>query len=126
MKKCNYCAKEISYHEQYCCEECKINYQRKIMLTERFARVFMYINTACVFGIPIGLFLMSIVKPLGTAIAVGSCVVLGIMLLLLPFPTEGMIKKYKMKKAVFLTRIVGAAVIALGAVIAGLFIFVFN
>ncbi len=126
MKQCDYCAKEISYHEQYCCEECRQKYARSYDLSQRFAKPFMYINVLCVFGIPIGLFFMSLIKPLGAGIASGSCLLLGIMLLLLPFPTEGMIKKFKMKKAILITRMIGLGVIALGAVIAGLLFFVFK
>ncbi|MGN1051597.1 MAG: hypothetical protein ACI4QE_04790, partial [Acutalibacteraceae bacterium] len=38
----------------------------------------------------------------------------GIMLLLFPFPTESMIRKNKLKKAIFLTRIMGMVMVAFG------------
>ena len=63
---------------------------------------------------------MSFLKLLGTVVASGSCIVLGLMLLIFPLPTEGMIKKYKIIKAVKIVRILGIAVIALGLFIAGL------
>lgn len=126
MKKCEYCANEISYHEMYCSDECQMKANRYYERSEKLGRVFAVINTACVFGIPIGIFLMSVAKSVGVTIASGSCVVLGILLILLPLPTEGMIRKFKLKKALFVTRMVGVAVIAMGAVIAGFLIFVFN
>ena len=105
MKQCEYCGKEISYHELYCSDDCQIKANR---FYERR------------FGIPVGLFLMSFLKLLGTVVASGSCIVLGLMLLIFPLPTEGMIKKYKIIKAVKIVRILGIAVIALGLFIAGL------
>lgn len=120
MKKCDYCAKEISYYDQYCCEECErltVQFHRR---TERFSKIFLIINTICVFGIPVGLFLASFSTAVGIPIATLSCVVLGLMLIILPFPTEGMIKKHKLKKAIKISRIFGGVVIALGALIVGL------
>ena len=123
MKKCEYCAKEISYYDQYCSDECQIKANRYYELSDKFAKIFLVINVIGVFGIPVGLFLMSISKYVGAVVASGSCVVLGIMLICLPFPTESMIKKYKIKKAMTITRIVGIAVVALGCAIAGMVTF---
>ena len=137
MKQCEYCGKEISYHELYCSDDCQIKanrfYERRYCSddcqikanrfyerSEKFSKPFTVVNTACVFGIPVGLFLMSFLKLLGTVVASGSCIVLGLMLLIFPLPTEGMIKKYKIIKAVKIVRILGIAVIALGLFIAGL------
>ena len=120
MKKCDYCAKEISYYEQYCCEECErktIEYHQR---NARFSRLFYVINTICVFGIPVGLFIASFSTAVGISIASGSCFVLGLMLILLPFPTEGMIRKHKLQKAIKISRIFGGIVIALGVLIIGL------
>ena len=68
----------------------------------------------CFFGIPIGIFLFAFLRTAGMIITVASCDILGIMLILLPFPTENMISKYKLKKATKITRIIGLAVIGLG------------
>ena len=123
MKKCEYCAKEISYHEQYCSDECQIKANKHYELSDKFAKIFYIINVICVFGIPVGLFLMSISKYVGAVVASGSCVLLGIMLICLPFPTESMIKKFKIKKAATITRIIGIALFALGFAIAGMVTF---
>ena len=123
MKQCEYCGKEISYHELYCSDDCQIRANRFYERVEKFSNLFTVVNTVCVFGIPVGLFLMSFLRLVGTVVASGSCVLLGLMLLIFPFPTEGMIKKYKISKAVKIVRILGIAVIALGLFIAGLLSF---
>ena len=125
MKKCEYCAKEISYHEQYCGDDCQIKANRYYENSERFAKLFMVVNVVCVFGIPVGLFILSVVKNVGAAIAGGSCALLGLMLLIFPFPTEGMVKKFGIKKAQIITRIVGLACFVLGLLIVGMLTFLF-
>lgn len=124
MKKCDYCAKEISYFEQYCCDECHEQANKHYEKVEKFSKVFSIVNMICIFGIPIGLFMFSFLKVPGAITATASCIILGLMLILLPFPTDGMISKRKLKKAISLTRIIGAAVIALGIAIL-IFSFIF-
>ncbi len=125
MKKCDYCAKEISYFDQYCSDDCHIRANKYYETEEKFGKIFSVINAICVFGIPVGIFLFSFAKLVGALIAAGSCVILGIMLILLPFPTEGMISKFKLKKAMKITRIVGIVVIGLGFLIIGFLFFFF-
>lgn len=125
MKKCGFCGKEITYHEQYCCDECQVNANKYYEKSEKFAKAFYVISMICLIGIPVGLFLLSVFRMPGAIIATASCVLLGILILLVPMPTEGMIKKNKIQKAVFRTRIFGVCVIALGALIMGL-IAIFN
>ena len=110
MKKCDYCAKEITYFEQYCCEECERKTVRYHLFNERFSKLFLIVNTICVFGIPVGL----AVTPIFTSMA----------MMILPFPTEGMIRKHKLKKAINISRIFGGAVMLLGVAILMLLIFV--
>ncbi|MED9970667.1 MAG: hypothetical protein UFA98_11810 [Ruminococcus sp.] len=120
MKKCDFCAKEISYDKMYCCDECekqtKLFYER----SARFAKPFSMINIVCLFGIMGGMFIFPMSKPFGAGLSITCCAVLGIMLLLLPFPTESMIKKFKVQKAVGITRLVGVGMMFLGLMIAGL------
>ena len=120
MKKCGFCGKEITYHQQYCCDECQINANKYYEKSEKFAKIFYVISMACVIGIPIGLFLFSFIKTPGAVISSVCCLVLGIMILIVPMPTESMIKKNKIKKAIFKTRIFGICVLALGLLIMGL------
>lgn len=114
MKKCDYCAKEITYFEQYCDEDCHAQANKFYELREKFENVFSVINGISVFGIPVGIFIFSFAKILGMIISILSFFVLGIMLIFLPFPTDNMISKYKIKKAVKITRCIGVAVLALG------------
>ena len=120
MKKCDYCAKEITYFEQYCCDECEKKALHFYEHSEKHSKKFLIINAVCVFGIPVGLFLAAFNTPLGVSIASFCCLVLGIMLILLPFPTEGMIRKHKLQKAIKMCRIFGGVVIGLGVLIVGL------
>ncbi|MCQ2513878.1 MAG: hypothetical protein MJ089_02135 [Ruminococcus sp.] len=124
MKKCEYCAKEISYFEQYCDDECQLKANKFFELRERFESLFSVIDGVCVFGIPIGLFIFSFAKNAGMVITVASFLILGIMIILLPFPTDNMISKFKLKKAIKITRIIGLVSLLFG-VIAFLFMFFF-
>ncbi|MCI6824492.1 MAG: hypothetical protein MR981_05400 [Ruminococcus bromii] len=126
MKKCDYCAKEITYFEQYCSDECQRRANKYYETSEKYGKLFSVINVICVFGIPVGLFLFPFSKSVGTVLASVCCVVLGIMLLFLPFPTEGMISKLKLQKSMKITRIIGASVIALGFLIIGFYFFFFS
>lgn len=117
MKKCEFCGKQISYFDQYCDDECHMKANKFYEKSERFSKVFSIINGICVFGIPVGLFLISFSRSVGLTVALTSCIILGIMLIILPFPTENMISKFKIQKAVKITRIIGCAVIFLGLLI---------
>lgn len=114
MKKCEYCAKEISYHQQYCDEEC----QRKALdfysLREKFTAVFSVINLICIFAIPIGLVVFSFARRIGFSMVAFAVAILGVTVTLLPFPTENMLKDMKIKRAVQVTRIVGIVLLAVG------------
>ena len=120
MKKCDYCAKEITYFEQFCCEECEQKHKKYYDDSERHSKKFMVLNTIFVFAIPIGLFFGAFNKFVGIPMAAICCVLQGIMLILLPMPTEGMIKKRKLKNAIKVSRIFGCVVIGLGLLIVGM------
>lgn len=122
MKKCDYCAKEISYDDMYCCDECEKLTKQYYERSDRFAKPFSMINVVCLFGVMAGLFLFPMAKPFGAGLSIVCCAALGILLLLLPFPTESMIKKYKIQKAIRITRYVGLGMMFLGALIAGLLV----
>ncbi len=122
MKKCDYCAKEISYDDMYCCDGCEKLTKQYYERSDRFAKPFSMINVVCLFGVMAGLFLFPMAKPFGAGLAIVCCAALGILLLLLPFPTESMIKKFKIQKAIRITRYVGLGMMFLGALIAGLLV----
>lgn len=114
MKKCDYCGKEITYFEQYCCDEC----QRKTLnfydFQAKFSKFFGIVNGICVFGIPIGLFMFSLRQSIGFTMISLSVLILGLMIVIFPFPVDNMISSMKLKKAVSVTRIIGAVLLALG------------
>ena len=83
MKKCEFCGKQISYFDQYCDDECHIKANKFYEKGERFGKLFAVINMICVFGIPIGLFMLSFAREVGLTVALASCVILGIMLIAL-------------------------------------------
>lgn len=115
MKQCAYCAKEISYHELYCGDDCQIGANRFYEKKEKFQKLFAVVNGVCVLGVGIFIFLYSFLRDAG-AIGGSACLmILGVTYFLLPFPVESMIEKFKLKKAVFLTKCIAGVVFALGA-----------
>lgn len=124
MKQCNYCGKEISYHEMYCSDECQREANRYYDYVTRFARLYYSLSMVFIIGLTIGLFLMSFAHWVGGLMAVVCCVLLAVLLLVMPMPTEGMIKKHKIKKAKFLARIFGFCVLGLAVAIL-IFLFIF-
>ena len=123
MKQCAYCAKEISYHELYCSDECQIGANRFYDMREKFQKFFAVINGVFVLGIGICLFLYSLVPAAG-AIGIASClIILGVTYLFIPLPVDTMIEKFKLKKAIFITRIIAAVLLALGFLTLALYLF---
>ena len=117
MKKCDYCAKEISYYDQYCSDECHAFANKYYEMKEKFQKMFSIINGICVFAIPVGLFLLPIIGKNGGYIISAALGVLGIMFFLLPFPVDNMISKYKLKKAIFLTKILAVVLFVLSIIV---------
>ena len=126
MKKCDYCAKEISYYDQYCDEECERKALDFYSLRERYTKIFSIFNVIGVFGIPVGLFLSAIDTVIGFSLTAFSLMLVGITVFLLPFPVENMISSMKIKKAVFVTRMIGVGFIVLGIALFVLRILVFK
>lgn len=117
MKKCDYCAKEISYHELYCGDACQNSANAFYDLREKFQKPFSVINGIFVIAIGVCIFLYSFLPDVGAVGAGGSLVILGIMYFFLPFPPDVMIRKYKLKKSVKITKIIAGAIFALGALV---------
>ena len=117
MKKCDYGAKEISYYDQYCDEECEKKALDFYTLRERYTKVFSVLNIIGVFGIPAGLFLSAIDATVGFSITAFSLMLVGVTVFFLPFPVENMISSMKIKKAVFITRMIGIGFFVLGIIL---------
>ena len=117
MKKCAYCAKEIDYHEMYCSDECQADANAFYDMRQKNQSAFSALNGICVIGIGICFFLYAFL-PAAAVIAGAACtLILGAMYLLLPFPADVMIEKYKLKKALFLTRCVAGGLLFIGAAV---------
>ena len=113
MKKCEFCGKEISYFDMYCQDECQENANKFYDLRDKYGKLFVFL-------IPIGIMAGSLFGAIGDSLIVIGFGGLGIMLLLLPFPTESMIRKHQIKKAILMCRIF-ALILILIAII-GIFV----
>lgn len=91
-------------------------------LRDKYGKLFTVFNTIFVFMIPIGVFIGSVIGGFADALIVIGFVGLGIMLNLLPFPTESMIKKHKIQKSMKICRIFGLILVVIGLIGAVIFI----
>lgn len=125
MKHCEYCAKEISYYEQYCgkrCEEQAIKYYR---LTRNKRKLFSFINFAGLLALTVGLFWTLFQAQIGAYIAGTALVFLGLLYFFFPFGTPDMLQKHKIQKTIKIVKILGCIAIAIGiaAIVLGLAVF---
>lgn len=116
MKKCNYCGKEITYFEQYCCDECQSKANKFYENQEKFTKLFSILSAICIMSVGLGIFIFSFLKILGTVTVVSASVILAVLLFFLPFPTQSMISKYKIEKSVKYVRIISYIVFGFGIV----------
>lgn len=114
MKKCEFCAKEISYHEMYCSEECQDNAFSFYDKRDKFQKFFAVINGIFVLSIGICIFLYSILPAVGRIGIGASLTILGVMYFFLPFPPDLFIEKYKLKKAIEITKIIAIVLLVIG------------
>lgn len=125
MKRCEYCCKEITYHQMYCNDDCEDNANRFYEKRDAIEKLIGIINGICVLSIGIGLFIFSFSKALGGYMVSIPLDILGILFLLFPIPADVMINKYKIEKSVKITRIIAIIVLVLG-IIASVFTILFT
>ena len=116
MKKCNYCAKEIGYHEMYCSKECEEMYTSYFRKRTKLQKLLSAINIIGTCSIAVGIFLYAIVNVVGTMMIACGALAVGIITTLLPTPTDNIVEKHKLKKAVKIARYFGFLLIAVGIV----------
>lgn len=117
MKKCHYCSKEIDYSEMYCSKECEEK-SNEYYRSRHNWRIPMNIAYIVSFGLVfVGLiFTPTMFAFWGLLGVAAGCICGGVATILLPSPTEGMIKKHKMLKAQKIFVICGAVIAAAGVV----------
>lgn len=117
MKKCDYCAKEISYHEMYCSDECQNKTNQFYELREKYQKPFSVINGIFVMVIGVCIFLYSFIRDVGAIGGASALLILGVMYFFLPFPPDVMIRKYKLKKSIFISKIIAGVLFFLGVIV---------
>ncbi|MCQ4023170.1 MULTISPECIES: MFS transporter [unclassified Ruminococcus] len=126
MKTCDYCAKQIDYHHQYCCDECEKEAQLYYTRQKRSERPVSIVNVIAFFGAIIGGFCAAIFDPQkGTAFCAVMLTLLGITYLIFPYAPDGIVKKHKILKSIKLIRSIAIGFLAMAAVLFVLAIFVF-
>lgn len=123
MKQCEYCAKEISYHEMYCSDECQKNTNDFYDLRDKYSKVFSILNGIFVLSIGIGIFAYSFLPTFGAFLVAISLLVLAVLYFFCPFPPDVMIHKYKLKKSVKFCKIVSIVLLVLGVIATAFAIF---
>lgn len=114
MKKCEYCAKEISYNEMYCSQKCE---ELSVAFYNKSAKLQKLISAVNILGttlIAVGIFLYAMINCVGAFMIGTGGLSLGIVNLCIPIPTDNLIKKHKLSKACTLVRIIGIILLVFG------------
>lgn len=125
MKQCEYCAKEISYYDQYCSTECEEKAKRYYDLARNKRKLFSFFNFTGLLALIAGLFWMLFQAQVGAYIAGAALLVVGILFFFFPFGTPEMLQKFKIEKMIKIVKALGitAAVIGVVLIVLGLFVF---
>ncbi len=114
MKKCEFCGKEISYFDQYCNNNCESSTKAFYKKRNRRAKLSSTLTVIALagFGISAFMFLFGIKW---ASMMISACITLfGILLIIFPYATDYMIKKYTVKKSVVIMKRAGIVILALG------------
>lgn len=114
MKTCEYCAKEISYHEMFCSESCEKEHEEYFRKRGKFQKLISIINIVGTFAIGLGIFLYALQNLVGAVMITYGTLSIGILTAIIPAPLDNMVKQYKLKKALKFTRYFGFILIAIG------------
>lgn len=108
MKKCKYCGKEISSSFEFCCNKCENDYTKNIEKAEGKIKYF-------IIGIIIGFLVMFYGVLSNSDFIIGAgIIVMGIVVVVLPFATPETVALLGYQKSKFVGRILGILLIAVG------------
>ena len=114
MKKCSFCAKEISYHEMFCGKDCEDAYNKYFAKRANLQKL---LSTANILGtclIAVSIFVIPLQNFVGLLMMALGGFSVGLITLLLPTPTDNMVNKHKLQKAIKIVKIFGLALIVFG------------
>ncbi len=118
MKQCDYCAKEIDYSRQYCCDDCEKKAQIFFNKGKRSEKIVSVVNIIAFFGIIVGGLCGVIFNAKdGFIVCAAMLLLLGILYLIFPFAPENIIHKYKIKCSIFMIRTFATAMIVISAIL---------
>ncbi len=126
MKQCGYCAKEIDYNHQYCCDECERNALIFFNDEKKSERIVSIVNVLGFLGVMLGgLAAIIFDASIGSLVCAGCLLLLGVVFIFFPFAPESIIDKFKIKKSIKLIRIFAVVLLVLGLILLLLGFFVF-
>ena len=126
MKQCEYCAKQIDYNHQYCCDECEKQSLYYYARQKRSERPVSVINFIAFFGVIVGGFCAALFNTkLGSLLCAVMLTLLGIAYLIFPYAPDNIVKKYKIMKSIKIIRIIALGFLAMAAVLSVLAAVVF-
>lgn len=108
MKKCKYCGKELSSNFEFCSDECEKSY-RNAAEKDRYKIKYF------ILGIILGFLAMFCGVISNSDLIIGSgIIIMGIVVVLLPFTTSETTGYFGYQKSKFVGRILGILLIAVG------------
>ena len=125
MKKCDYCAKEVSLNEYYCSEDCEKHAIDYYTVVKDKEKIFSVINVISFFSICASLIWTMFQPYVGLYILSGVLLVVSILFYIYPFATGLMLEKYKVKKSVSIIKKIAIAILVLSIIITIVTTFVF-
>ncbi len=113
MKSCEYCNKEITYHEQYCSKECEEKTVEYYNMISDHTKKFNNILKILLLLFAISLFWILFQANVGFIVFFVTLFLTGIFYNILPFPTMWMIEKKKIEKSIKITKLIGRTFISI-------------
>ena len=114
MKQCNFCAKEIGYHEMFCSKSCEDAYNKYFAKRAKLQKLLSTVNILGTCLIAVGIFVVALQNFVGLLMMAAGGISIGLITVLLPTPTDNMVKKQKLQKAISFVKIVGLIILGFG------------